>query len=343
MLRIGQVEATATQDGMYTDGNVAGGIASTRLRAAAFNATQEELCNIVETAGIQLDVTDTRQVLTALKKLFLSRANPFADIKNDGVTAVASALSNLQLRESFSGIVGDTRNARMSIAIPSATATFTADSLIVEDSAGRQYRLSVIDVNINLASAGAGGMDSGAAPVSGFVALYVIYNPTTQATALIATDATASAVPEICSGASLPAGYTASALVSVWRIANSQFVTGFQCGRSIATTNNSLLSTSASSPSSTALNIASMIPKNARRVTLSTGAVQTSAANATGIIVQSSASGVGEVGTQAASTAGTSASNAAARLSIIDVQTIYYKTIGSGTGQFSISTSEYEI
>ena len=38
MLRIGQVEATATQDGKYTDGSVAGGIAATRLRAAAFNA-----------------------------------------------------------------------------------------------------------------------------------------------------------------------------------------------------------------------------------------------------------------------------------------------------------------
>ena len=43
MLRIGQVEATATQDGKYTDGSVAGGIAATRLRAAAFNAMQEEL------------------------------------------------------------------------------------------------------------------------------------------------------------------------------------------------------------------------------------------------------------------------------------------------------------
>ncbi len=28
MLRIGQVEATATQDGKYTDGSVAGGIAA---------------------------------------------------------------------------------------------------------------------------------------------------------------------------------------------------------------------------------------------------------------------------------------------------------------------------
>ncbi|WPU25010.1 hypothetical protein RI049_09825 [Cedecea neteri] len=96
MLRIGQVENTA-QNGKYTDGNVAGGVAATRLRAAAFNAIQEELANIVESAGMQLSVDDMTQVLTALKKLFLSRSNPFADIKSDGAAAVAMALSNLGL------------------------------------------------------------------------------------------------------------------------------------------------------------------------------------------------------------------------------------------------------
>lgn len=95
MLRIGQVESSATADGKYTDGSVAGGIAATRLRAAAFNAMQEELANIVESAGMLLSPDDMTQVLTALKKQFLSRTNPFADIKADGAAAVAIALSNL--------------------------------------------------------------------------------------------------------------------------------------------------------------------------------------------------------------------------------------------------------
>lgn len=68
MLRIGQVEATATQDGKYTDGSVAAGIAATRLRAAAFNAMQEELAHIVESAGILLDINDITQVMAAIKK-----------------------------------------------------------------------------------------------------------------------------------------------------------------------------------------------------------------------------------------------------------------------------------
>lgn len=95
MLRIGQVEATATQDGKYTDGSVAGGIAATRLRAAAFNAMQEELAHIVESAGLALDINDMTQVLKAIQKLTLSRANPFADIKSDGAAAISTALTNL--------------------------------------------------------------------------------------------------------------------------------------------------------------------------------------------------------------------------------------------------------
>ncbi|WP_249528551.1 gp53-like domain-containing protein [Escherichia coli] len=105
MLRIGQVEATATQDGKYTDGSVAGGIAATRLRAAAFNAMQEELAHIVESAGLALDINDMTQVLKAIQKLTLSRANPFADIKSDGAAAISTALENLGLTNA---IIGDT-------------------------------------------------------------------------------------------------------------------------------------------------------------------------------------------------------------------------------------------
>lgn len=106
MLRIGQVEATATQDGKYTDGSVAGGMAATRLRAAAFNAMQEELAHIVESAGLALDINDMTQVLKAIQKLTLSRANPFADIKSDGAAAISTALTNLGLGEAATRNVG---------------------------------------------------------------------------------------------------------------------------------------------------------------------------------------------------------------------------------------------
>ena len=110
MLRIGQVEATATQDGKYTDGSVAGGIAATRLRAAAFNAMQEELAHIVESAGLTLDINDMTQVLKAIQKLTLSRANPFADIKSDGAAAISTALTNLGLKSAAQRDVGTGTN-----------------------------------------------------------------------------------------------------------------------------------------------------------------------------------------------------------------------------------------
>ncbi|HAG7960825.1 TPA: hypothetical protein HGS69_17030 [Escherichia coli] len=110
MLRIGQVEATATQDGKYTDGSVAGGIAATRLRAAAFNAMQEELAHIVESAGLALDINDMTQVLKAIQKLTLSRANPFADIKSDGAAAISTALTNLGLKTAAQRDVGTAAN-----------------------------------------------------------------------------------------------------------------------------------------------------------------------------------------------------------------------------------------
>lgn len=72
MLRIGQIEATAQND-KYTDGNVAAGIPATRLRAAAFNAMQEELAGIVEGGGQELDPDDFGQVLKALKLLFAAK------------------------------------------------------------------------------------------------------------------------------------------------------------------------------------------------------------------------------------------------------------------------------
>lgn len=75
MLRIGQVESSATADGTYTDGNVAGGISATRLRASAFNAIQEELAHIVESTGVDLDVDDMTQVLTALQKIFAGNSD----------------------------------------------------------------------------------------------------------------------------------------------------------------------------------------------------------------------------------------------------------------------------
>lgn len=131
MLRIGQIETTATADKKYTDGSVAGGVAATRLRAAAFNAMQEELAHIVEEAGLTLDVNDMTQVLTGLQKLFLTRKNPFSDIKADGPAAVATALSNLGL--------GGLASGGFAIGMPFFWPSLTPPNLILPEWSGMQF------------------------------------------------------------------------------------------------------------------------------------------------------------------------------------------------------------
>ena len=248
----------------FTRGNPQTGTPATDLDDDYFDSIQEELAAIVEASGAALDKSKRNQVLTAMKALLLSREHPFADIKADGAAAVAEAISNLQLRESFSGIVGQSRNARMSVTGATSSATFTADELIVETSTGQQYRLGAFNKTVNLGGTGAGGMDTGSVPSAGFIALYAICNPTNGATALLAVNATAAAAPEIYGGANMPAGYTASALVSVWRVASGQFTVGEMMGRQINTPELPLVTVTNTVSALTELSVSAVIPKNAR-------------------------------------------------------------------------------
>ncbi|MGX9376085.1 gp53-like domain-containing protein [Pantoea stewartii] len=95
MLKIGDLTPTATADGHWTDGNVAGGVAPTRMMAGWFNAVQDELVNVLTAAGLQTDAKNSAQILAALNKLFLQSGNNLSEISSAGSKAVASALANL--------------------------------------------------------------------------------------------------------------------------------------------------------------------------------------------------------------------------------------------------------
>ncbi len=280
----------------FTRGNPQTGTPATDLDDDYFDMLQEELCSVVEASGASLEKGRHDQLLTALRALLLSRKNPFGDIKSDGT--VKTALENLQLRESFSGVVGQSRNARMSVAAASATATFSADELIVEDGDGRQYRLSNFNKSVDLMKTGAGGMDTGTVPATGFVALYAIYNPTTDMSSLLAVNATSAEAPEIYGGSSLPPDYTASALVSVWGISESKFKAGTQHGRVINIDRQTAITTTATVNTLTELSIAAIVPKNARKVSGYGSIYATSGDEKSGgliIDVASTNSGVGYV------------------------------------------------
>jgi hypothetical protein len=163
------------------------------------------------------------------------------------------------------GVAGSASNLTMTITAASASGTLTADEIVVETALGGvRYCLSAFNKTVNLAAVGAGGMDTGAAPASGYVALYAIYNPTTATSALIATNATAAAAPTIYGGANMPAGYTASALVSVWPTNGaSQFVIGSQQDRKFLCAGVQVLNAT-TTVAKTTLSVASAVSKNAK-------------------------------------------------------------------------------
>lgn len=228
----------ALTEGYWTEGNPATGTPATLERASWFNMVQEELRAIPVAAGIVPSKVVYTQILAALMSM-------------------------------FSPVVGSVRNLLMNVTAASATATMTADEIIVETALGGQtFRLASFNKTINLATTGAGGMDTGTAPVSGFVALYAIYNPTTATAALLATNATAAVAPNVYGGANMPSGYTASALVSVWPTnSSSQFAPGTQVDRVISVGESQVASGTAVGTSGNPVALASTsFPKNARRV-----------------------------------------------------------------------------
>ncbi|WP_230946043.1 hypothetical protein [Burkholderia vietnamiensis] len=243
-----------------------------------------------------------------------------------------------------SGVVGSVRNLAMSVAAASTSATLTADEIIVESAlGGLRYCLANFNKTINLATTGAGGMDTGSAPASGYVALYAIYNPTTQTSALLAKNATSAVQPNVYGGANMPTGYTASALVSVWPTNGSgQLVVGHQIDRTVSLANVQVLSTTTQQPSLTALNISAAIPPNARNVSGWVSNIPSSSGTATTNIAGSAAP-IGAQQFQGAANASFSFNSTFVRIPTVTSQTIYYSiVVSAGTMSASIYVTSFE-
>ncbi|AVA37653.1 phage tail protein [Cupriavidus metallidurans] len=233
----------------------------------------------------------------------------------------------------------------MSLAAASATATLTADEIIVETALGGvRYCLPSFSKTINLATTGAGGMDTGSSPVSGYVALYAIYNPTTGASALLAKNATSAVQPNVYGGANMPAGYTASALVSVWPTnASGQLIAAVQIDRTISFSPVTILATSTQQASYTAVSAASAIPANARTCRVTQVLTAGSAGAQVNGLVAANTGGAGEAATISISPAASAGLQVACPpVPIVTSQTLYYiATVSSGTFTYTIRVAEY--
>ncbi|WP_284603638.1 phage tail protein [Dickeya dadantii] len=174
-------------------------------------------------------VLASRQYVDNMADGKLAKAQNGADITNK-----AQFIENLGVRNSFSGVIGMTRNATMNIPSASSSATFTADEIIVGTAlGGNQYRIGLFKKTIDLTKNGVGGMDTGTVPDEGFVGIYAIYNPATMASGLLAVNATSVKLAEIYNGTNMPDGYTASALLTVVPVKAGKFTVLSVFGRQV--------------------------------------------------------------------------------------------------------------
>ncbi len=284
--------------------------------------------------------TSDSEVLAATPKAVKTVADNAAKALDEHGKAENPHSQYLQMGQ-LTGVVGTARNARMSVTAPSATATFTAEELIVQAGLGwLQYKLAGFNKSVNLGITGAGGMDTGSAPANGFVALYVIYNPTTQGSALLAVNATSTVAPEVCMGV-MPAGYTASALVSVWGITSSLFRIGFQSNRHIAIPTINIYSVSGGTTTQTVLGVSPVAPPNAKQIDIVLTANETVAGNGVALNIASSTSGIGQFGAVSTVTGQTAITTGT--LALIESQRLYFSMSNTNPGTYIIAGRGYSL
>lgn len=241
-------------------------------------------------------------------------------------------------------VVGSARNLKMNLAAAATSATWTADEIIAETSLGGvAYQLASFNKTLNLATTGIGGMDTGTAPVNGYVAIYAAYNPSTGVQGIFACNAATSS-GSVYGGANQPAGYTATALISTWPTNSSgQLVAGCQVDRQISVPVVNVLTSSSYAASWTSLGISGAVPPNAKSCCGWLGVGNSTNVGAS-ILVSPTSAGVGY---QLAETPIGSTYSVATPFSILPIltaQTIYYQTGGSGgTLSLSINITGYSI
>ena len=330
--------------GKFVDESPLIGTPGSLIPAQWGNAVSDEILNVITAAGIVPDELLNTQLATAIS-LIIGTTRPLAtQAEAEAGTDNAKTMTAQRTQQAISkraAIVGSIRNLRISVAAASAAATVTADEIFVKAAlGGAAWLVTSFNKNINLTTPGAGGMDTGAAPVSGFVAVYAIYNPTTGASALLATNATGSVQPEIYGGANMPAGYLASALVTVWPTnASGQFVVAYQEDRQISFIFAVAATTVVGIGSPTAINVATLIPRNAKSCS-GWALVATNGSSYANVNISASSNTIGlqQIAGPSNGGAGTS-SGSFSRVPIITMQTIYWSTTATG-GTFT-SASVY--
>lgn len=113
-------------------------------------------------------------------------------------------------------VSGEVRNLAASLAAAGNAVTVTAEEIIVAESIGGVgYKAANFSQVLDVSTTGAGGMDTGASPVSGYVAIYASYKAD-GTEGIFAQDCTAISPNTVYGGANIPSGCVATALLAIW-------------------------------------------------------------------------------------------------------------------------------
>lgn len=291
----------------FTNGNAVTGLPSTDLEADWFDHLQEEVANVVEADGQVSDGSSYAQLLTALQSM-------------------------------FGGGVGDAVNMRATIASGASIATWTADEVVVKSAlGGRPHSLTNFNQSLNTGVVGAGGMDVGTAPVSGFLAVYAIYNPTAKLARCLGQSVGAAAPTQFYSGANMPAGFTESALISIVPTdPASKFKLCVQRRRRISFPVINVLN-AGTATAYTGVSLSPAVPKGAVRVAGNVTPVTTVGGN--GVFIAADASGTGMCAI-VNPVAGGPGSAAPYALDLAVDQLLYYLNTASGSAVITVTSYE---
>ncbi|MCU1750434.1 hypothetical protein [Pseudomonas sp. 6D_7.1_Bac1] len=306
-------------NGKFVDENPVAGTPGSLIPASWGNGVTEEILGVIGAAGLTSSESNNKQLLEAINKL--------VDASSQRVGTISGLL----------------RNASFSIPVASLSGTFKADELTVQPAmGGAGYRLGNFNKTINLTTTGVGGMDTGSAPINGFVALYAIYNSATGDSGILAVNSTLIVAPGVYDGGRMPAGYNASALISVWATDTlGMFKIGVQRGRKVYIPLVQAYSGTATLNASP-LSLAGIIPPSAFEIggelTIANGSTTTSYIN---LVLNASNSGVGQQ--IIAGTLGAGAGIAGNySMPVIGNQTVYLYCQGvAGFSQFEVYISSY--
>lgn len=240
------------------------------------------------------------------------------------------------------GVLSEPLNLRMSVAAASSTATVTASSVVVAQSlSGKKYLLTSFNKTVNLAATGVGGMDV-SVPTNGYVAIYAIFNPSTGASALLGQNVTSSVAAPIYAGANMPAGYSASALLTVVPTnASGQFPPLFVANREVKIVLVTVLNITTNRVNAP-LSLSTAIPQNAVEVSGELEMLSASASNLSVSIAGTNGAGQQVVGSSI--TAGGNLVGNFAGVPVLSPQTINAAASTSGAGPtFKVYIGGYKI